>query len=360
MKVLYITFIDFDKALSGSSVRPQKMYQAFIDCGCEVKLLKGEQNKRKQRKKNVRDVISWLDSNKPDICYIEPPSGPFFNMIDHRLIKKVHNMRVPIGLFYRDAYWKYGLTKKGIGIKSVLKDSLIKILQAIDLRRFYKYCNIIYTPTELAGKEWRIKNYKRLSPGCDIVSVRTPTNEIPIALYIGGVSDIYGTYKMLDAFRRINNDLTHVRLNMICRTNEWENISAEYKELANTDWLCVQHLSGEALVEHYHIADFAIHPLKKMAYNDTAMPIKIMEYLSYCKPMIVTNCVEMSRFIADNEIGFTFEYSVESIIKAILKMAGNKELCKELIQNCYKAREQNVWKRRAEQVIEELTYHIQK
>lgn len=37
-----------------------------------------------------------MDSNTPDICYIESPIGPIFNQIDLKLIKKVHNMGVPI------------------------------------------------------------------------------------------------------------------------------------------------------------------------------------------------------------------------------------------------------------------------
>ena len=39
MKLLYITYIDFGDFRSGSSVRPQMMYRAFKELGCEIKLL---------------------------------------------------------------------------------------------------------------------------------------------------------------------------------------------------------------------------------------------------------------------------------------------------------------------------------
>ena len=39
MRLLYITYIDFGESKSGSSVRPQKIYKAFLDAGHEVKLL---------------------------------------------------------------------------------------------------------------------------------------------------------------------------------------------------------------------------------------------------------------------------------------------------------------------------------
>lgn len=107
LKVLYITFTDFGELSSGSSVRPFRMYNAFVNLGLDVKLLEGQQNRRKERRLKVKKIIDWLDDNNPDICYVEPPSGPFFNQIDLKLLKKVHNMGIPIGLFYRDFYWKF-------------------------------------------------------------------------------------------------------------------------------------------------------------------------------------------------------------------------------------------------------------
>ena len=90
LKVLYITFTDFGELSSGSSVRPFRMYNALVNLGLEVKLLEGQQNRRKERQAKVKEILDWLDNNKPDVCYVEPPSGPFFNQIDLSLLKKVH------------------------------------------------------------------------------------------------------------------------------------------------------------------------------------------------------------------------------------------------------------------------------
>ena len=63
MKLLYITYIDFtENPKSGSAVRPQKMYKAFLEHGVDVKLLECQQNKRKQRKEKVKEILHWLDS----------------------------------------------------------------------------------------------------------------------------------------------------------------------------------------------------------------------------------------------------------------------------------------------------------
>ena len=69
MKVLYIAYIDFKATQSGSAVRPQRMYRAFLEEGYEVKLLAISQNRIDwpRRRKAIREVMEWLDTNTPDL-----------------------------------------------------------------------------------------------------------------------------------------------------------------------------------------------------------------------------------------------------------------------------------------------------
>ena len=47
--ILYITFVDFNEQKSGSSVRPKKIYDTFLEEGYKVTLLTGLQNRMKER-----------------------------------------------------------------------------------------------------------------------------------------------------------------------------------------------------------------------------------------------------------------------------------------------------------------------
>ena len=162
MKILYITYIDFDgSGKSGSSVRPQKMYEAFLNLGLDVKLLECQQNKFKERRKKVREILEWLDNNTPDICYIESPSGPIFNQIDLKLIKKVHNMGVPIGYFYRDAFWLFPEMQKKI---KLIKRHLINFMNLRDLHVLENNCDIVYFPTNSAISLFDFSNIISKSP----------------------------------------------------------------------------------------------------------------------------------------------------------------------------------------------------
>ena len=110
MKILYITYIDLNAPqTSGSSVRPNKMLDAFLKSGHTVKLLSGstEYIHRTQRKHSIKEIHSWLKNETPDICYIESSTYPIIFHADRMLIKHIHKLGIPIGYFYRDFYRKF-------------------------------------------------------------------------------------------------------------------------------------------------------------------------------------------------------------------------------------------------------------
>ena len=54
MLVLYINYVDMETYVSGSSVRPQKIYEAMIQLGYTVKMLFGSQNRDECQKRKER------------------------------------------------------------------------------------------------------------------------------------------------------------------------------------------------------------------------------------------------------------------------------------------------------------------
>lgn len=103
MNILYITYVDMNNITSGSSVRPVRMYQAFLDEGHSVKLLSGQcgRNDEPARKKAVLEIMDWLENHRPDLCYIESPTYPIMFQCDYDLIRKLHKMHVSTGYFCR-------------------------------------------------------------------------------------------------------------------------------------------------------------------------------------------------------------------------------------------------------------------
>lgn len=350
MKVLYITYIDFDKSKSGSSVRPQRMYQAFIDRGIEVKLLKCQQNRFKDRTREVLKILKWVETNKPDFCYIESPSGPIFNFFDLLLIKKINKKNIPMAYFYRDLFWLF--PEKINNLKGI-KKHIILYLNKLTVYYVKKYCDIVYVPSEMIKKMFNdigFKTVKLLPPAADIVE-HTNQKTANTCIYVGGISHMYGSDILIDAFKLLNSNGNEYKLELICRENEYADF---FKEGLDYSWLNINHVDGEELSNYYSKACVGIIPLRRTNYSNIAISVKLYEYIGNGLPVITTNTTEMSRIVNENNLGIVCEDNAESLATAIKTYFEEKKFdvfC-EYVNN---ARCLNRWIDRVDQVVSELS-----
>lgn len=351
MKVLYITYIDFGEYKSGSAVRPQKMYDAFLKEGHEVILLETQQNKRKKRIEAVKKVIDEIENENIDICYIESPSGPIFNRIDLRLIKKVKRKAIPIGFFYRDAYWLFA---KSWTEKSVLKSKIIEIMQRRDIKIFQKHIDQFYMPSEKACVEmlkyYKFKCIKALPPGTDYGKFQAfkTTNT---AIYVGGSSYHYGVDLLINVYKKLNKSGNKYNLIIVTRKDDWD---AMFPDNLSYQWLEVYHVSGDKLDNLYKKADLAILPQRKDFYSDMAYGIKMMEYISHGKPIISNNLEMMGGFVDKYKCGLIFNETEESMKAAIIKFYSEENLRRSMHKNIETACRENTWEKRVEAIVGDL------
>lgn len=349
MKVLLITFIDYKVLTSGSSVRPHMMCKAFEELGYEVKLLEGQQNKRKERKKRVKEIIRWLDFNRPDFCYIEPPTGPFFNRIDHLVIKKLFRMGVPIGLFYRDAHWRFPNLFPQLWWKQII----LSAMHRHDLRLFEKYCDYIYFPSASFGQifaDYKFKNTKILPPGGGNQPYFTNNFSKTHFLYAGGTSESYGGLKLLEVFEKLNLHANKYRLTFI--SNSKEGIDNKFYHYP---WLKIVHsFDRELIAELYSDIMYAIIPFEKTEYMDLALPIKLYEYLGFGVPVISTNCDEITNLLLNTDTGIICETDVEAIKVAIEKSTKSESEYLKHKRNAMLFAKKNRWLDRALEVTSDL------
>ena len=272
MQLLYITYIDFGNFQSGSSVRPQMMYEAFRELGWEVKLLQTQQNKRAQRRAAVEEISRWLDEgNRPDFCYVESPSGPIFNLCDKILLRKIRRLGIKIGYFYRDAAFRFdNIFIKG---QKTPKQHAIAAMSELDVKFLERTADIVYLPTKSMAKYFSFPCMMTLPPACS-GSIQSKVGHTPgrSCIYVGGVSKRYGTDILLGAFDLLNADGEDYPLTLVCRESETGYIPQEYRE---KPWLHIVHASGkESLKPFYQAADLALYPIEKNDYNDFALSVR--------------------------------------------------------------------------------------
>lgn len=359
MRLLYITFIDFDSLpSSGSSVRPIKMKQAFEKLDLEIITVSGNNNIIRERRKSIKWILKKLKCWTPDICYIEPPSGPFFYHGDLALIKKLHRKRIPIAIFYRDAYWKYPdyyMSENSTFIERV-KLLIIQFMQRSQWRFFNKHTDIIYFPSKTMADEFESGKKDCLPPGSfsPCFKDKTVISEPIQFIFVGGAAKNHGTFLTLDSFKKLNEESVKAKLFYICPKDKWDNLGIDKEKYSS--WLNVIHLSGdEQLKEYYEKSDVAILTAPKTFYRDFAIPIKIFEYISYLKPILVTNCTETARVVEGNNLGWVCEDSVDQVVHALEHIINNVDEIIQIKSHIKDVRADNLWIERAKKVVSDLS-----
>ena len=356
MLILYITYVDFGEGASGSGVRPQKMYRAFLEEGHEVKLLSGGQGNLQTRKKRLDEVAQidrWLNDHRPDLCYIESPVYPILWHADRSLIARIHRMQIPIGFFYRDMYRKMPevFPRRRDLIGGAKEWALDRLQESTD--RLLEKADIVYFPSEECFRFFHYSDMRALPPGGeDRLEETMPYYKH--CVYVGGLADQYDGECLLRAFSLLNREGVEYPLTLICRHKEWKDIPPELRQ---GPWLEVHHVSGEALRPLLSRAGAGLligkadHP-----YSRFAVSVKTYEYMGYGLPMVYIRNGPHDRIIADAGLGIGTEGTPEALADGVRRLFASPEVYEGYRAAAAKALYRDgLWVHRARQVVRELT-----
>lgn len=275
--------------------------------------------------------------------------------MDFGFWKKLKDNGIPIGCFYRDVYWQFN----DMYVPPFGKKFLTPVMQGIyrkELKAYHKAVDILYLPSLEMNRfvKWT-KKFDELPPGMEKTDEpEKPSNSIPTAVYVGGITDQIGILTMLEAFDEINGAGTNVQLDFICREGEFKK-DEKIQKYQDKAWINIMHLSGDELKEVYRKADIALIPREKNTYHDFAMPVKLFEYLSYHLPIVATNCDAQARLLEDNNFGIVSKVDKQDFKDAVQK-ALNPDVHASMTESIRQhAFTENSWDARVEKVAKDLT-----
>ena len=355
MLILYITYIDFGEAASGSGVRPQRMYRAMLEEGHQVKLLCGNQGDLKDHRARaaaVKEISRWLDSNRPDICYIESPVYPILWHFDRQLIRKIHRLGIPMGYFYRDYYRKFpDLYPRRTDPKGRMKEAFLDLLQE-RTDKVLRNVDIMYFSCAGGGELFDYSCVRLLPPAGEPDRGWSKGGN-HVSIYVGGMGGLYGGKNMLKAFAILNSGTERYPLILVTREKEWAAIPDDLK---GGDWLEVHHTSGDGLPPLYHRASLGLIPVEKTAYSDVAVNIKLFEYMSYGLPVACTNGKAVAELVEREQIGRVSADDPASMAENIRCMFSDAEAMARWAANARDAAEnRHLWNHRVRQLTKELS-----
>ena len=113
------------------------------------------------------------------------------------------------------------------------------------------------------------------------------------------------------------------------------------------------HEAFDDLEEVFKTAIVAVAPLRRNAYNDLAMPVKIFDYMSFGRPLVVTDCPSMASLVEETGAGLVVEDNVQALAEGILQLLGDRNLATRSGLNAYQAVQTNhSWPKRAAAILE--------
>jgi glycosyltransferase involved in cell wall biosynthesis len=341
MKILYHSPRPAFDMNRGSGKRPYEMYNAFKNLGHNVDIIQGSGSSR--LKKIFDRQYNWRNY---DFCYSEPPTSPLHPVYDYPFILKIQKNNVPFSVFYRDTYWKFPeySSKKGI------KKPIYTAAHYTDCKIFSELADIVYFPSDFASEiSFSASTTDTLPPGCNPTKSVQDGN-VNTIIYVGGILGGYGIQNLIQTMDLLSEE--DIMLNLVCRENEYSQISEKKKKKINDLSIDVLHRSGDDLIPLYKKSDIGIMPRKDTYYNNMTMPVKMFEYISFGLPIVATNCKKISDFIQATNCGRVCEQNPKKYAENIKYLCENEETTTKLSNNAHIAAKSNTWRDRAQKVCD--------
>jgi len=263
-------------------------------------------------------------------------------------------LRTPIVIYIRDAYQFF----PDIFDRSPLKVRVLDWLWKRSIRFYILFADVLLFPSEGLARQFKFSNEYHLlppagSPGFSLESLAVARKMV---LYVGAATSRMGADLLLEAMKLVVQKYTDARCVIVTSEEESRDFRAQWE---NQPWLTFSSGSFNDLPALMRDAYVTVVPIRRNTYNDFALPVKLFDYMSFGKPLVVTNCAEMAKLVNDCNCGLVVEDTPEDIACGIIKLFDNPELAKKLGANSYRAvQEKHSWRHRAKEllaIIEKLT-----
>lgn len=345
-------------AMSASGIRPVRMRRAFEDIGCEVWEVSGDASSRARGRARVLDHLRRGEAI--DLAYSEsatlptlltgPHHLPTHPLLDLGFLHRLARAGVPVGLFYRDVYWRDPEYRARVG--ALLASGTVPLYE-LDLWTYRHSLARLYLPSmRMAPHVPGIPEAmcEALPPGCDVVARdhHGRSGEL-LCFYVGGLNGHYRLHRLVSAVGRTPG----VSMVLCTRRDGWEAVRGEYEPLLGGHTRVV-HESGQELERHYAGADVAVLAVEPQPYREFAVPFKLFEYIGHGIPVIATQGTLAGEMVASLGIGWTVVHEVEAMEALLARLRDHPEEVAAAGERVRDVAPRHTWEARARQVVEGL------
>jgi glycosyltransferase involved in cell wall biosynthesis len=170
-------------------------------------------------------------------------------------------------------------------------------------------------------------------------------------LHVGALSHPeLGADILLAAIEQLRAEGHPVKLTLVARPGE-----EPAGQRSTPEWMRVVRGSGGAIHRLLPRVFATVIPRHRGAYHDLAVPTKLMEYLSYGRPLLVTDCTEQAAIVRSAKAGLVVPDSADGLADGIRSLFGaDSALLDRYSAAARAAAREHSWERRAHDVLKLL------
>ena len=118
------------------------------------------------------------------------------------------------------------------------------------------------------------------------------------------------------------------------------------------DWLRVERAEGEAIHALLPGIIGTVIPRPLGEYNHLALPVKLFDYLSYGRPLLVTDCLEQARVVREADAGIVVGDTVDALAAGVAMLArAPSDALDRWSANAAAGAEASSWRHRARSIV---------
>jgi len=357
-----------DEPVSGSSLRPKKLIEAFKSIGYHVEDITGSHKERAKKIRRVKDSILrgvkyeflYSESSNLPLPLSDPKHIPFYPIYDYIFFKWLKTKGIPIGIFYRDIHWRFDIYKRRFPF---IKRILSYPFYYYDLYQYAKLADVLFLPTrrmaDYLPHTLRFMRILDIPPGTQLYETAEKVYNKPLSelhlIYVGGITpplyDLTPLFNAIGWLKQYSNK--KIYLTVCSREKELGKLKKYYPQII-LDTLPVSLLScnNDKLKKVYEEADVVSLFLKFHPYYQVAAPVKLYEAIGFSKPVLTIKDTFMADFVTQNNIGWVIKDNIEEFVKWANHIFNDPGELLEKIENVRKIKAMHTWERRAYKIAD--------
>lgn len=297
------------------------------------------------------EIRSIVMNNDIDAMYIEA-MGTCLYAFDYWFLNKKMAQDVPLFPFIRDLYWLFpGELKPTFTIERWYR------YMNREFNWYLKNSNAVFLPSSSMKAQVPFSNTYALPPAGDprrCINKELPDNHNVV--FTGGISKTTGIIQLLEAMSLVRKQHPDAKCTIVGKGDP--EVIKKIMKTENVKFFGeVQfHEIPKILSEAY----LTIIPRTQTTHNNFALPLKLFDYMSCSRPVVVTDCSEMATFVNENKIGVVSkDDTAEQMSKSMIYLMDNPSVAQQFANNAFDAIVNNhSWDCRAKELIEIISRNI--